>query len=140
MSQSFYLTENDEDFKKYKNAYVEYVVEFASKMRDDFGTSTQDSKIQKMAEKIYEFERQIAINMWSQTEMRDPANTQRKRILGQIATNDVVDDWSKFLNDFSARGANLTGENRFESSYFGPGVKLFKNIQRASLLRNLPLF
>ena len=105
------------------------MVEFASKMRDDFGTSTQDSQIQKMAEKIYEFERQIAINMWSQTEMRDPANTQRKRILGQIATNDVVDDWSKFLNDFSARGANLTGENRFESIMLAQGLNYSKTFR-----------
>jgi len=46
--------------------------------------------------------------MWSQTEMRDPANTQRKRVLGEIATNEIVGDWSKFLMDFSARGANIT--------------------------------
>ena len=43
------------------------------------------------------------------------ANTQRKRVLGEIATNDIIGDWSKFLMDFSARGANITGKIFFNN-------------------------
>ena len=80
MSQSFFLTENQEDQKKYKDAYMGYVVEFATAMNDFLPGGASTESIKNMAEKIYEFERQIAINMWSQTEMRDPVQGQKKYI------------------------------------------------------------
>merc|ERR1719334_1725975 len=108
MSQSYYLTEVEDDRKKYKDAYVGYIEEFSKYFRDQMETGQSDDAISKMANKIYDFEFQIANMMWNQTEMRDPENSQRKRYLADVATSQVVPDWVSFLKLFSDMGANLT--------------------------------
>lgn len=44
----------------------------------------------------------LNINLF-RTESRDPANTQRKRKISEIATNKLVGDWSAFLNEIFAK-------------------------------------
>ena len=78
--------------------------------RDQMETGQSDEEISKMANKIYDFEFQIAHMMWNQTEMRDPELTQQKKELGAVQTNQVVPDWISFLKLFSDMGANLTGK------------------------------
>merc|ERR1719334_1499238 len=68
MSQSYYLTEVEDDRKKYKEAYVGYTEEFSKYFRDQMETGQSDDAISKMANKIYDFEFQIANMMWNQTD------------------------------------------------------------------------
>ena len=42
--------------------------------------------------------------------MRDPANTQRKRVLETVTTNQIVGDWTEFLWMVSEMGANITSK------------------------------
>ena len=58
-----------------------------------------DEAIAAMAEKIYNFESEIARGMWDKTEARDPANVMRKKKIGAVETNKVVADWAAFLNE-----------------------------------------
>ena len=97
MSQTYFTTENEADKKKYKDAYVGYIRNFANKYAETYGL--ESGNVDAMAEKIYEFERQIAENMWTKVENRDPANTTWKKPLSEIETNSLVGDWSTFLND-----------------------------------------
>jgi predicted metalloendopeptidase len=84
---------------KYKEAYIEYIVSYSSLYRDQLNTGASDEDIKNMAEKIYAFEKNIASMMWTRTENRDPANTQRKFVLSEVIKNDLISDWSIFLND-----------------------------------------
>ena len=63
MSQSYYVTTNADDLEKYKNAYVNYIKTFSKYYRSQYDeVDASDEAIDAMAEKIYEFERQIATN------------------------------------------------------------------------------
>ena len=63
MSQSYYVTTNADDLEKYKNAYVNYIKTFSKYYRSQYDeVDAADEAIDAMAEKIYEFERQIATN------------------------------------------------------------------------------
>ena len=63
MSQSYYVTTNADDLEKYKNAYVNYIKTFSKYYRSQYDeVDASDEAIDVMAEKIYEFERQIATN------------------------------------------------------------------------------
>ena len=76
-----------------------YIENYSKKYRDDMGTGASDSAIEAMAAKIYNFESLVAHKMWTRTESRDPANTQRKSALNIIQTNSIVSSWSGFLNN-----------------------------------------
>ena len=111
MSQSYYLLEDTAEKSKYKDAYTGLIENFSLKFRQEMGILSEkvtDDNISKMAEKIYAFEEQIAKNMWSQTEMRDPENTQRKKHVQDIQPNDIINDWQGFLLLVSQMGANMT--------------------------------
>ena len=121
MSQTYFTTTNEADKKKYKDAYTGYIKNFSNYYAQQYelpGASAE--RIDAMAEKIYEFERQIAENMWTKVENRDPANTTYKKPLSELATNSIVSDWSKFLNDMFAElgvtGIDTTSETVVNNS------------------------
>ena len=65
MSQSYFTSATDADKLKYKDAYIGYVKEFATKYNTEFGLGKSADAINKMATKIYDFENNIANMMWS---------------------------------------------------------------------------
>jgi len=109
MSQSYYVTENEDDLKKYRDAYVGYIKTFTQYYRSQYPeVNPTDEEIDTMANKIYEFERQVALNMWTSVENRDPANRTYKKPLAEVQTNSLVSDWSQFMNDMFA-AMSITG-------------------------------
>ena len=147
MSQSYYVTTNADDLEKYKNAYVNYIKTFSKYYRSQYDeVDASDEAIDAMAEKIYEFERQIATNQvicvnfiqgpdlgpftidwklielfqWTNVENRDPANRTYKKPLEEVETNGLVSDWSQFLNDmfasFEIAGIDTTGDTIVNNS------------------------
>jgi len=108
MSQSYFTTEVDADRQKYKAAYIDYISKFSMKYAADLGTGASEADINAMAAKIYEFESNIAKYMWTRTENRDPANTQRKRKVGELKTNKIIGNWVAYLNEIFAK-VKVTG-------------------------------
>lgn len=100
-------------------------------------TGATDAKIEEMAAKIYDFESNIAKFMWTRTESRDPANTQRKRVLNSIMSNDIITNWSTFLNDIFAKvdvsGIDTTGTEIVNVS----DEKWFNNTNKAIAEANM---
>jgi len=99
MSQGYFTTDVDQDRLKYKTAYIRYITDFSKKYVKEYELSVDMDKIEQMAIKIYSFEYEIANRMWSKTENRDPANTQRKQKIENVTVNGVVGDWSEYLNE-----------------------------------------
>ena len=62
----------------------------------------------------------MALNMWTPTENRDPANRTYKKPLAEVETNSLVSDWSQFLNnmfaEFQITGIDTTAETIVNNS------------------------
>ena len=82
-----------------KLTILDYVSKFSKKYSSELTTGASDADIDIMAEKIYAFESNIAKYMWTRTESRDPANTQRKKKISELQTNKLISDWAAFLNE-----------------------------------------
>ena len=98
MSGSFYLTDNADDFQRYKRAYIRYITKFGQKFRREFSpdlTVVSDRKIRRMAKKIFNFELNIAKLMSTPTELRNVSVTYQP--LGDLPANDIVKNWTNFF-------------------------------------------
>lgn len=103
MSQTYYTTTVEADRERYREAYIKYIVDYSLKYRESLSTSATEESIRAMAEKIYNFESNIAKYMWSPTEGRDPANYQRKKVVGEIPGNEIVGNWDQFVNEIISK-------------------------------------
>ena len=105
MPSSFYLTENAEDYKRYKHAYMEYIFKFGQKFRHQFGRKSNDRKtsdrtLRRMAYKIFNFELEMAKLISTPVELKNSYPYPTK-ILGDLPTNEIVQDWKNFFDTAS---------------------------------------
>ena len=55
MSNTYYTTEDDEDAKKYKDAYVDYIKQFTTYYRSQYdNVNPSDAEIDTMANKVHD--------------------------------------------------------------------------------------